>query len=72
MSAQDEKKPPVGGMDEVAAIVITVQANGHARLVSTCHGAPDSSCVPLPDYRVPAEVAKLLGELRSRVALSRF
>lgn len=68
----DVKKPPVGGLEEVAQIVITVQANGHARLVSTCLGAPDSSCVPLPDYKVPAEVGKLMGELRSRVALSRY
>jgi hypothetical protein len=52
----------------LAQIVIAVLPDGTYRMSSTCWGRFDSSCIPLPDERAPAEVGKLLGELRRRLA----
>ncbi len=50
-----------------AHISIDVLASGRIRLSSTCKGVPDSSYTPLPDARGPAEVERLLAELRQRL-----
>lgn len=51
----------------MAVIAIDVLPCGRIRLSSTCMGGPDSSYMPLPDERGPAEVERLLAELRQRL-----
>ena len=65
MSAQDEKKPPVGGRGEVAKIELYLMAGGGVQMVATLGGRPNCSYATLRARDVPIEVAILLGELRS-------
>lgn len=54
-------------MRELAIIKIDLLPDGRVRISSVCMEKPDSSYAPLPDKRAPAEVEKLLGELRRRL-----
>lgn len=52
---------------ELASVRISVLADGRVEISSTCADVPDSSYMPMPDERAPAEIAKLLAELRQRL-----
>ncbi|MGP1692070.1 MAG: hypothetical protein ACTS6O_06150 [Giesbergeria sp.] len=51
----------------LAQITIELLPVGRVRLSSTCMGLPDSSYMPLLQDRSPAEVSKLIAELRERL-----
>ena len=51
----------------LAEIRIALLPDGRVRVSSTCLGRPDSSYAPQPQDRAPAEVSKLLAELRERL-----
>ena len=54
-------------MGELATIKIDLLPDGRVRISSVCMDRPDSSYAPLAEERAPAEVEKLLGELRVRL-----
>lgn len=54
-------------MSELATIKIDLLPDGRVRISSACLDRPDSSYAPLAEERAPAEVEKLLGELRRRL-----
>ena len=54
-------------MGELATIKIDLLPDGRVRISSVCMDRPDSSYAPLAEERAPAEVEKLLGELRSQL-----
>ena len=54
-------------MGELATIKIDLLPDGRVRISSVCMDRPDSSYAPLAEERAPAEVEKLLGELRQRL-----
>ena len=59
---------PLGGESKSTRILIDLLVGGCVRISSVCLGRNDSVYAPLPDERAPAEIEKLLGELRQRLA----
>lgn len=51
----------------LAEIRVALLPDGRVRVSSTCLGRPDSSYAPQPQECAPAEVQKLLIELRQRL-----
>lgn len=58
----------MGESGAVASIKLDLLANGRVVISSTFAGRFDSTYIPVADARAPAEVAKLLVELREKQA----
>ena len=65
---QDPVPPFERGGSNFTRITIDLLPDGQVRIGSVCCGRFDSSYAPMPEQRAPAEVHKLLGELRQRLA----
>ena len=49
-----------------AQVVLDLLPDGRVLITATCGGKPDARYAAMQAHRVPAEVGKLLAELRSR------
>lgn len=68
LAAQAQVQRSKLALRQLAQIVVDVLPDGRVHITSTCAERFDSSYASMPDGRVPAEVRKLLMELRARLA----